>query len=90
MWVSLRLSISKIAPVSSTAAGSVMALCQQAGAGLVPVGSLVMGMPGTVLNPTLAGRLLGVASTSYGFVILVRERAHRALSTIPATDATLV
>jgi MFS family permease len=76
--------------IEDTLRGRVMALYQLAWAGLVPLGSLGIGLLGAFLNPTLAMIAFAAITVSYGLVVLVRERASPAPKRISASDTGLV
>ncbi len=62
--------------IEDSARGRVMALYQLAWAGLVPIGSLGIGLLGAAVNPSLAMLLFGSVTSAYAFVLLVRERVR--------------
>jgi MFS family permease len=76
--------------IEDTLRGRVMALYQLAWAGLVPLGSLGIGLLGAYLKPTVAMTVFGVITVSYGVVMLVRERARPAPARVSVSDTGLI
>lgn len=76
--------------IDDSARGRVMALYQLSWAGLVPVGSLGIGLLGGAVSPSLAMLLFGSVTATYAFVLLVRERVRPALLRAPAPDTELM
>lgn len=76
--------------IEDSARGRVMALYQLAWAGLVPVGSLGIGLLGSVVSPSAAMLVFGSVTTMYAFFLFVRERVRPALMPAPASDGGLV
>lgn len=76
--------------IDDSARGRVMSLYQLAWGGLVPIGSLSIGLLGSVISPPLAILVFGAITTSYAIALLIRERGRPAAAVAPAADAGLV
>jgi len=70
--------------IEDSARGRVMSLYQLGWAGLIPIGSLGIGLLGSAIGPSRAMVAFGTVASAYALVLLVRERARPALIVSPA------
>jgi MFS family permease len=76
--------------IDDNSRGRVMALYQLAWAGLVPVGSLGIGLLGAALTPTVAMVAFGSVTAAYGLVLFAFDRLRPARASASAPDTGLV